>query len=171
VSFGGSVAMALAVRHPERVDRLVLADCSADYGPGREENWAQRAVTAATVPRREQFAAQKTRWFSDGFMDRRPDVLQAFEDMFVACAPGAHAAACRALGGLSLLGELPAVAAPTLVVVGRDDPGTPVSMAEAIAGRISGSRLKVADGGKHMAIFEHDELWGDIVAHLSVTRP
>jgi 3-oxoadipate enol-lactonase len=166
VSLGGSVAMALGLRHPERLRRLVLADCSADYGPQRVAYWAERAHQAVAVPRTEQFARTKERWFSGGFLRTRPDVIARFEAMFVDCDSAAHAETCRALGALNLLDELPAIAAQTLVAVGGDDPGTPVSMAEAIAARIPGARLDIVPGARHMALFECEDVWDAILDHL-----
>lgn len=170
VSLGGSVAMALALRHPRRVRRLALADCSADYGPRRVADWADRAYIAAAEDRTRQFARQKQRWFSDTFLRTRPEAVARFEAMFVCCDGAAHAATCGALGTLNLLDELAGIAAPTLVVVGGDDPGTPVAAAEQISARIPGARLEVVPGLKHMALFEDDGVWDTILDHLRGTR-
>jgi len=148
------------------VRNLVLADCSANYGPDRVRKWDDRARSAVTLPRREQFADSRTRWFSPRYLEQQPGVIARFEAMFVRCDPAAHAATCRALGALDLLDELQAIAAPTLVVVGSDDTGTPVGMSEEIAARVPGARLEIVPGARHMALIENEPVWEAVLDHL-----
>lgn len=166
LSMGGSTALVLAARHPHLVRRVVLADASACYGPDRVERWAERALSAQTKPRPEQLGFQVDRWFSPAFRDARPDVVARACDIFLRTDGAAHAAACRALGGLDATAQLGQVKAPALVVVGADDYATPPAMAEVIAAGIPGAELVVLEGARHMSLIEQPPIWARIAAHL-----
>jgi 3-oxoadipate enol-lactonase len=49
---------------------------------------------------------------------------------------------------------LGSIACPTLIIAGRLDVGTPVSMAQAMAERIPGSQLVVLDDAAHLSALE-----------------
>jgi len=55
--------------------------------------------------------------------------------------PAAFAAACRALEQVDLRPALPAIANPTLVLVGELDAATPLDLARELAERIKGARF------------------------------
>jgi pimeloyl-ACP methyl ester carboxylesterase len=48
---------------------------------------------------------------------------------------------------------------PTLIMVGEDDPGTPVSASEAMHERISGSKLVVLPSARHLSNVEQTEVF------------
>jgi 3-oxoadipate enol-lactonase len=158
MSMGGGVAMTYAARHPDRVRSLVLADTTAWYGDDAPTAWADRAEKAATVPRDKQVTFQVDRWFSDTFRDTHPDDVNRVVDLFVATDSAAHAAACRAMGAMDARHLLPAITAPTLVLVGEHDYATPPDMARYLADHITGATLRVLPDLRHMALIEQPEL-------------
>jgi 3-oxoadipate enol-lactonase len=56
--------------------------------------------------------------------------------------------------GLNLTDRLQAITLPTLLVVGEDDPGTPVAAHEVIQQKIAGSKLVVIPGARHFSNVE-----------------
>ena len=46
ISMGGSLAQAFAGTHPERVERVILCDCTPRYTDEMRAMWAERAATA-----------------------------------------------------------------------------------------------------------------------------
>ncbi|HEY7597065.1 MAG TPA: alpha/beta fold hydrolase [Actinophytocola sp.] len=166
MSMGGCVAVALAGRRPELVNRLVLADTTADYGPDKAQAWAQRAENAVAKPRDKQLELQLDRWFSPDFLEREPAEAKRVADLFLATDSRAHAAACRALGAFDGTALLPAIAADTLVVVGEHDYATPPAMAEALADGIPGAELRVFAGARHLSLFESPGALDLVAAHL-----
>ncbi|MBQ0905000.1 alpha/beta fold hydrolase [Micromonospora sp. U21] len=166
MSMGGCTAIALAERHPELVDRLLLADTTACYGPDREANWAERARNVESKPRQELIDFQVTRWFSDAFREKNPDEVQRLVDIFLATDSAAHAAASRAMGGFDGTAELGRITAETLVVVGEGDYATPPDMAAVLADRIPRTALEVLPGARHMSLLERPDCWRTLAAHL-----
>jgi 3-oxoadipate enol-lactonase len=164
MSMGGCTALALALRRPDLVDRLVLADTTASYGPDREAKWAQRAQMAATKTRAEQIPFQPSRWFSPEFAQQ--DGADQVVQIFLGTRPEVHAAACLALGGFDRTEQLSQVTAPTLVLVGESDQATPPSMAQVLADGIPGARLQVVPGVRHFGLLERPDVWPSIARHL-----
>ncbi|MFC4855445.1 alpha/beta fold hydrolase [Actinophytocola glycyrrhizae] len=154
MSMGGCVAIALAGTRPDLVDRLVLADTTADYGPGRTTAWADRADNAIHKPRDQQLAFQVDRWFSPDFAERNPEEVKRVAELFLATDSRAHAQACLALGAFDGTALLPGITAHTLVLVGEHDYATPPAMAGALAGGIPGARLHVFENARHFSVFE-----------------
>lgn len=154
VSLGGSVAAVFAGTYPELVDRLILCDTTAWYGPGAGQAWQQRALTARTADRESQLSFQFDRWFSEAFRRQNPSEVRRVADLFVRTRPAAHAQASLALGKLDARELLPAITARTLVLVGEDDYATPPQMADQLAGAIPGARVDVLQALRHLGIVE-----------------
>lgn len=167
LSMGGCTAVATAVRYPGLVHRLVLADTTADYGPGKEDAWEERAARALAVPRDKQLTFQVDRWFSSGFLVSDPTEVKRIADIFVATDSRAHAAACRALGSYSDVDRLGEIRAATLVLVGEDDYATPPSMAHALHAGIVDSEYLIFFNTRHMSLVESATARSLVVRHLT----
>jgi 3-oxoadipate enol-lactonase len=153
-SMGGCVALQFAASHPRRTAGLALIDTTSWYGPTAPKDWEDRALKAVAhgLPSLVEF--QKTRWFSDGFRAREPQVVQACIDSFLANDLECYVAACRMLGafdGRPLLGD---IRVPTLVMVGEEDYAAPVAMAQVMHEGIAGSLLEVIQGTRHLTPLE-----------------
>lgn len=171
LSMGGSTALVLTATRPDLVGRLLLADTTACYGPGRLATWADRAVKAAGVPREKQLGFQLDRWFTDGFPERDPAEVRRVSQIFLATDSRAHAAACRALGGLDATALLPRIKAPTFVLAGEEDYATPPAMARTIAEAVPGARLRIVPAARHFSLIERPDLWPLVAAHLAGDTP
>lgn len=159
MSMGGCVALALALRHGDLIDSLVLADTTSSYGPDRVEKWAIRAHNARTKSRSEQIEFQLQRWFSEQFKKDSPVEVQRVVDIFLATNPAAHAAACSALGAFDCSDMLADIQIPTLVIVGENDQATPPDMAQFLHEHIPGSTLQRIPGVKHLSLLEQPDAW------------
>jgi 3-oxoadipate enol-lactonase len=82
---------------------------------------------------------------------------------FVANDVNCYSATCEMLGDADLRNLLPAIKAPTAVMVGEEDFATPVAMAEALHQGIAGSTLTVFKGARHITPVERPD---DIAAKL-----
>jgi 3-oxoadipate enol-lactonase len=60
----------------------------------------------------------------------------------------------EAIRKLNILDRIGAIKLPTLVIVGEDDPGTPVAAAEAIHAGIAGSELVILPNASHFSNVE-----------------
>lgn len=156
-SLGGCVVLAFAGLYPARVDALGLVDTTAWYGQDAAQNFKKRADAARVKGMAALFDFQSTRWFSDDFRARHPEVLQQTLSVFVATDLDCYAAACALLGTVDVRAHLPAFRMPVAIVVGEEDYATPVEMARRLHDAIPQSTLTVLQHGRHLTPIEHPD--------------
>jgi 3-oxoadipate enol-lactonase/4-carboxymuconolactone decarboxylase len=155
LSLGGMVGLWLAAEHPGRVRRLAVICTNTD--PDR----AMFTERAALV-RAEGTAAVAHR--SVATWVRAPDAR--LTAMLQRVDAEGYAQCCEAIAGLDL--DLDRVAAPTLVVAGRDDPAAPPAGMRALARALGAGYAEVP--GRHLAILEQPRAIADLLlAHLDPT--
>lgn len=157
-SMGGTVTLAFALRHPERVKALGLIDTTACYGPSAPTDWGTRAEKAKAEGLPSLTAFQQTRWFSDDFRKAHPAVVDACIEIFCANDLTAYAETCRMLGTANLNRSLSQITVPTMILVGEEDYATPIPMAKALNEGIAGSSLEVIAGARHLTPLECPQL-------------
>jgi 3-oxoadipate enol-lactonase/4-carboxymuconolactone decarboxylase len=169
VSLGGMVAMWLAARYPERVERLVLA-CTAPQLPPASA-WIERAATVRASGPSALTVTLLGRWFTPGFVERRPDVASGVADMLAQVSPEGYAGCCEAIAGMNLWDDLAHITAPTLVLAGASDPVCPPDVALRLHQAVAGSSLIVIPGASHLANIEQAERFtAAVVDHLIGTE-
>ena len=153
-SMGGSVALAFAMQHASRTDGLGLVDTTAWYGPEAPKQWEERAQRALSQGLASMVDFQKTRWFGDKFRAEHPKTVELAVETFLKTDPTAYAATCRMLGSFDLRPGLRSLEMPVRIVVGEEDYATPVDMAKVLNEGISGSKLSVLSGRRHLTPLE-----------------
>jgi 3-oxoadipate enol-lactonase len=173
VSFGGMVAQEFALRHPERVERLVL--CCTSTGGAGGPSYPLHELVDLSVDERilTMIGLADTRcdeaWQAAHAVEL--DTVMAFQRE--AAAVGAtetdhDRGALRQLEarkGHDTYDRLPDLDVPTLVCAGRFDGIAPLHNCEALAERIPGARLEVFEGG-HLFMLEDDRAWPAIISFL-----
>jgi 3-oxoadipate enol-lactonase len=165
LSLGGMMAMRLAIRHPERVDRLALLCTSARLGPA--DLWATRARAVRAHGTASIAAAVVSRWVTPATATAEPTLMSGLEAMVAAIPDEGYAACCGVVERMDLRADLPRITAPTLALAGADDPATPPEHLELIAAAIPGARLAVVEHAAHLAPIERPEPVADLIlSHL-----
>ena len=165
-SMGGSVAQAFATAHTERVTALGLVDTTAWYGPDAPERWAERAEQAQTRGLASLVDFQVTRWFSDQFRERHPEVVERNTRVFVANDIDCYVATCHMLGAFDLRQAITRLHVPTAVIVGEQDYATPVEMARELHEAVVGSSLHVLPDTRHLSPLEQPDTIAQILRDL-----
>jgi 3-oxoadipate enol-lactonase/4-carboxymuconolactone decarboxylase len=147
LSLGGAVAMRVAAEAPDRVERLVLACTSREFGEPAQ--WIERAATVRADGLESIADAVMARWFTPAF-----DAVALWREMFVSVDAEGYARCCEALAGWDGSADLERVEAPTLAIAGSDDPTSPPAAAEAIAERVADARVAIIRGAAHLANVE-----------------
>ncbi|RVH05193.1 alpha/beta fold hydrolase [Sinorhizobium meliloti] len=162
-SMGGCVALTFAAIYPKRVEALGLFDTTAWYGEDAPKAWAERADKALAGGMAALVGFQKTRWFSDGFREANPDVVEKAVSVFLDNDLPTYAATCAMLGNADIRAGLPQFDFPSRVAVGSEDYATPPDMARYMAENIPGAELFVMEGVRH---FTPLEVPSTIAGHL-----
>jgi 3-oxoadipate enol-lactonase len=164
LSLGGMVAMRLAARNPDRVDRLAVLCTSALLGPA--EFWHQRAAAVRAGGTASIAPEVVRRWVTPAFQDA--PVVAALEAMVAGTSDHGYAACCEAIAAMDLRADLAAITAPTLAIAGAEDPATPPEHLALIASAIPGARLLVVPGAAHLANVEAaDAVNAALLDHLT----
>lgn len=155
LSKGGMIGQQLAVRHPQRVRSLVLADTASEMPP--LAMWEERLAIA----RRDGIAGlvegTLKRWFCAGFAERAPQTIAAVRAMILTTPVEGYVGCASAVRDMSQTRILKSIKAPTLVVVGEQDPACTVAQARVLARAIPGARLEVIPDAAHLANIEQPE--------------
>ena len=159
LSMGGMVGQGLAVRHPELIEALVLANTTSKYPPAAGAVFAQRIGAVRSGGMAAVVESVLERYFSAAFRTRQPEVVAAFRAKVLSSDPGGYAACCAAVGGVDWLERLSAVTCPTLIVAGALDVGAPPAMSQAMAEKIPGAELVVFDEASHLSVAEQPALF------------
>jgi 3-oxoadipate enol-lactonase len=170
LSMGGMVGQAFAIRHPGRLDRLVLANTTSAYGPDGRTNWDNRIrlVTEGGLAAIRDMVTQ--RYFSDAFRAAHADVVARVMDRFMETPAAGYTGCCEAIREMQLQARLGSVRAPTLVIAGDVDQATTVAMGEAIAERIPGARVEVIAGASHLSAVEKPAEFNALVSTFLAAR-
>lgn len=175
-SMGGMTAVATAIAHPERVSHLVTMGAPTPtpllFAPagGPSEGMAvllqaYRAPTAANMKRLVQVMTYDPRWATDELAAARsaaalarPDHLDSWNAMFDGPPkPPAY---------FSLGPRLREIAAPTLLIHGRDDRVVPFENSLHLLAHIPDSRLVLLNRCGHWAQIEHAAEFNRLVANF-----
>ena len=147
-SLGGAVAQELALRHPGRVDRLVLVATMSGM-TNMHPIPAPTLQLMAEAPTLDPAIA--LRRFVENAL--KPEPQPALVERIVAIRtanppdPAGWAAQAGIWSSFDVWDELPNVSAPTLVVQGEGDVVVDPRNAAALAGRIPGAQLRLVPGG------------------------
>ncbi len=154
ISMGGMIGQTLALAHPRLLAGLVLCDTSASLPPEAGRIWHERIEVALTGGMEAHVEPTISRWFTPGFISASPDAVDPVRAMIRATPVDGYIGCAEAIKRLDLLEHLADIANPTLVLVGAEDPGTPLAAAHAIRQRIPGAELVVIEAASHLCNIE-----------------
>jgi 3-oxoadipate enol-lactonase len=171
VSFGGMVAQELAIRHRQRVSRLVLASTS----PGGAGGASYPLKTIEHLSREER--ARHMIPISDTRHDATWATAnpESYDKLFAMTAADPFAAEpghaigqhrqIEARAHHDTWDRLDLIACPTMIAAGRFDGIATPQTQEKMAARIQGSRLRFYEGG-HLFLLQDRTAFPEIIAFL-----
>jgi DNA-binding winged helix-turn-helix (wHTH) protein/pimeloyl-ACP methyl ester carboxylesterase len=163
ISQGAPVAIAYAVRHPERVSKLVLCG-------GFAKGWSKRGKAADVARAEASITLIREGWGQDNPAARQmftslivPDAtheeMQWFNDLERVSASAATAIRLlHVIGDIDVTELLPRVAVPTLVLHSRADARVPFEHGLALARAIPKARFVALESKNHL-ILSHEPAW------------
>jgi len=116
LSMGGMTGMWLGCNAPERLEKLVLCNTSAQLG--LPEHWNIRISLVQNEGMKGVAEGVIDRWFTPGFRERDPQEVDRVRRMLLETPPAGYAACCAAIRDQDQRQAICAVPVPTLVVAG-----------------------------------------------------
>jgi len=155
--FGGTVALAFAFAHPQRIAKLVVSDAAACFPPEGRQAFAAMAekVAEGGLGAIAEIAAKRV--FSPAHLAAHPQAVEERKQVLLGIAPKAFRAACKILQEADLTPELHKIRVPTLVVCGEHDQATPPALTKAVADKIKGARYVELPGCGHCPPLEQPQ--------------
>jgi 3-oxoadipate enol-lactonase len=172
LSMGAMIGMEFALRHADRLDRLVLAGPAA--APERSAvdpisvwNWVKANDASGEV-----FGGQQLTWlFSSAFLRNHQAVQETVA--LLASNPNpldsaAYDRQAQAYLHFDALDRLDRIKAPTLVIVGEQDLLTPPWVAREVAEGIPGARFEIVtgNGSSHVMPLERPDDFNQLVTNF-----
>ncbi len=152
LSLGGFIGQALALKHPEVVSSLVLCDTACHMPPA--SIWDERIMTAKTSGLEPFSKIMVERWFTEDFRDANPQEIKSVQEMIRGTSVDGLVGCCHAAKCMNFVDQLKDIEAPTLVIVGEHDPGTPVSAAMVLHEGIKESEFCIIKNAAHLTNIE-----------------
>lgn len=159
LSMGGMVGQGLAIRHPELVRGLVVANSTSAYPEAGRAMWRQRIAAVQAGGLAAIVDAVMQRYFHESFRINCADEVERMRKVVLKTDSAGYIACCEAIAGLDLHGDLSRIRCPALIIAGALDDGTPIAMSQAIVAGIAGAELHVIHEAAHLSAVEQPEVF------------
>jgi len=167
LSMGGMEGMWLGANAPERFERMVLCNTSAQF-PDRKI-WDDRLRFARENGLAAMVGANMERWFTKGFREREPKTIAWITEMFLTTPLEGYIGCGEAVRDMDHRALLPNIKAPTLVIAGRHDPATTLQAGEYLRDHIPGVAFTVLEAA-HISNVEQPTAFSNAVLEFLLQR-
>jgi 3-oxoadipate enol-lactonase len=161
LSIGGMIGQGLALNYGGRIKSLVLCDTSAIMPDEAQPILRGRIAAAREEGMPGQVDDTLERWFTPGYLKENPPEVKMIRRQVLATPLAGYIGCSEALRGLNYLDRLAEIKLPTLIIVGEEDPGTPVAASEAMHERMDGSKLVVLPAARHLSNIEQSDAFNE----------
>jgi len=165
LSIGGMIGQTFALEHGERLLSLMLCGTApAALDGGMAQLWGPRFEAIAAAGSVAPLAdATMVRWFTEAFRTRRPDRWRQVHQTICRTTPAGYRGGGVAIDTFDVVDRLPSIRAPTLVLCGDGDTGTPPAGNRQIADLIPGARYIELENARHIPMVEYPDEFSRIL--------
>lgn len=164
LSMGGMIAQGFALSHPERLSHLVLCDTSAFMPPEAQPIIQDRIDSVRHAGVAALVDSTLARWFTSDYLRKQGPGVDLIREILRSSPPKGYIGCTEAMRRLNYLNDLNRIQRPTLIMVGEEDPGTPVAASKAIHERIAGSKLAILPSASHLCNVEQAALFNSTLS-------
>jgi 3-oxoadipate enol-lactonase len=168
LSMGGMIGQCLALDYAHRLKSLALCDTAAIMPDETQPIWQQRIDAAGETGMAGQVDETLERWFRPDYLQLNPPEVEMIRRQILATPVAGYVGCCEAIRRLKYLERLADIKLSTLIMVGEEDPGTPVAASEAMHARIADSKLVILPAARHLSNIEQAEAFNTaLMEHLN----
>jgi 3-oxoadipate enol-lactonase len=158
LSMGGMAAVALAEKHPDRLNRVVPCDCGPASTPQSAQQWEERIAIVRANGMAAMVEPTLARWFPAEFSAANPAVIGKVREM-IRTTPDAGFIGCAlALSNFDLRPGLSTIKNDLLFMCGTKDAS--LAGTKALHAAVAGSKLVEIPGAGHISNVENPGLFG-----------
>ena len=163
LSIGGMIGQGLGLDYADRLLSLTLCDTAPILPEEAKPLFLERIDLARTQGMTSLVEGTLARWFTAPFLEKAPSMVARIRAQIQATPVDGFIGCSHAIMNLDYLDRLSAIALDTLIIVGEDDPGTPVSAAEAIHAEIRNSQLEILPSAMHLCNIEQADRFNNTI--------
>ncbi len=172
ISLGGMTGLQCALQAPERMLGLVACNCRASIDAAGIAGWEQRLQVLKDGGIDALGEITLERWFTPEYRQANPEAMARVWAMIRSTSPEGYEACVRAIQAIDLLGEIPKISLPVLLVAGAQDGAAPPAAMQGMAQAIPGARLELLDPCGHLSSVQRpDDLASLIDGFVSTASP
>ena len=157
ISLGGAIALHVGIRHPDRVQSLIVGAATDSFA--RPNAYIEQMMAA---PPEERGTLMRAAILSpEGLQDEW--LMSRLADLGRGTVTAMGSRRRTAMDTHDVRGQLEKITAPTLLVYGELDPIAPPEVGKEIHAEIPNSELVVLEGARHGLSFEYREQTAELV--------
>jgi 3-oxoadipate enol-lactonase len=154
LSMGGMIGQTFALKYPGVFRSLTLADTTSRYPAEAAPVWTARIKSVEAGGMQAITDGTLARWFTEPYRKSHAQAVDKIGGDIRATPVAGFIGCCHAIPRINLTHRLKEIACPALVIVGEQDPGTPVAMAREIHDALPGSELVIIPSAAHLSNIE-----------------
>ncbi|MFY0613559.1 MAG: 3-oxoadipate enol-lactonase [Hyphomicrobiaceae bacterium] len=152
LSMGGMIAQYLGANYPERIRSLLLCDTASEMPT--LEMWNDRISTAESQGIGALLDGTLKRWFTEPFLNSDKAAVGKVAEMIRTTGAQGYIGCASAVRDMSQTGILAKIKAPTIIIVGEDDPACTVEQSRVLEQHIEGAELVILKEASHLSNIE-----------------
>ena len=161
ISMGGMIGQTLALMHPEKVASLILCDTTSMVPEAMQPVWEERITTAREKGMAAMVDETLARWFSPAFFENNPEAIARIREIILKTPVPGFVGCSRAISNFNVHEDLSRIVVPTLIMVGENDPGTPVEASRQIRDGIPDAVMVELPNAYHLSNIEAAEAFNE----------
>jgi 3-oxoadipate enol-lactonase len=152
LSMGGMICQYVGANYPDRTLSLSLCDTASEMPP--RTMWEERFAIARSQGIAGLLDGTIKRWFLKDFIEREPEQIEIVKKMIMATPVDGYLACASAVRDMAQSTMLLKIKAPTLILLGMQDPACTYEQSTVLHRLISQSSLVTIDQAAHLANIE-----------------
>jgi 3-oxoadipate enol-lactonase len=155
LSMGGMICQYVGANFSGRVLSLSLCDTASEMPP--RSLWAERFAQCEKDGIAGLVEGTINRWFVADFIKKAPGEIAKVKEMILTTTPNGYINCASAVRDMAQTTMLLKITAPTLILVGRDDPACTVNQSIVLQRMITHAQMKIIDNAAHLSNIEKPE--------------
>ncbi|MEP9366805.1 alpha/beta fold hydrolase [Xanthobacter sp. VNH20] len=166
LSLGGATAIGIALRAPERVEALIVADARCEADAAFRAAWDGRIAALEAGGIASLVEPTLERWFPAFWAEGNPEAADRVRAMIRQTSREGYAGCANALKGLAYFSRLRDIAVPALFLVGAEDTSSPVEVMRAMHREVAGSAFAIIPDAGHLSNVANPAAFGAALDHF-----